>query len=222
PSLAGRRLVITAGPTVEELDPVRFLGNRSSGKMGFALAERAAALGARVTLIAGPVALGTPRDVTRIDVQSAQEMREALWRALGADLSHADALIMAAAVADYRPAERTPQKIKRSSAELTLKLTPNPDLLAEIGAARTGTRPLLVGFALETNAADLVGLAREKLTKKSLDLVVANLSEQALGRDDTSLTLVGPNDSLALPELSKRAAAERILSWLHGKLTEPT
>src|SRR6185503_13828306 len=135
--LGGRRVVVTAGPTIEDLDPVRFIGNRSSGKMGFAVAERAAARGAEVTLIAGPVSLQTPRSVNRVDVRSALEMRDALGQSLGADLAEADALVMTAAVADYRPSKVHAKKLKRDAKNLTLELTPNPDILAELGQSRT-------------------------------------------------------------------------------------
>ncbi len=215
--LTGLRVVITAGPTVEDLDPVRFLGNRSTGKMGFALAARAAARGAAVTLIAGPVTLPTPFGVRRVDVRSALSMRAALQEALGQDLARADALVMSAAVADYRPAEQHPRKQKRSAAELTLTLVPNPDLLAEIGAARAGLprdapRPALVGFAVETAADEqVVAYARGKLTKKGVDLVVANHADDAFGKDDNRATLVDHAGAEALGVLSKLDLADRIL-----------
>src|SRR5262249_39628367 len=159
------------GPTVEDLDPVRFLGNRSTGKMGFAVAERAASRGAEVTLITGPVSLPTPASVVRVDVRSALDMRDALARAL----SGADALVMTAAVADYRPRETSAVKLKKEGEETVINLVKNPDLLAEIGAARTGDKPYLVGFAVETgDEADLEAYARKKLLQKKCDLVVAN------------------------------------------------
>src|SRR5580692_4104355 len=130
--LAGVRLVVTAGPTLEDVDPVRFLGNRSTGKMGFAIAERAAARGAEVTLVAGPVSLPTPHGVKRVDVRGAVTMRQALWQAMGLDLSRADALVMAAAVADHRPAETSASKIKKGDDRVTLELVKNPDLIAEV------------------------------------------------------------------------------------------
>ncbi|HEY3666824.1 MAG TPA: bifunctional phosphopantothenoylcysteine decarboxylase/phosphopantothenate--cysteine ligase CoaBC, partial [Polyangiaceae bacterium] len=132
-SLSGKHIVISAGPTVEDLDPVRYVGNRSSGKMGFALAERARVFGAKVTLIAGPVNLPTPVGVQRIDVRSTLSMRSALWQALSPDLSAADALIMTAAVADYRPAQSHATKLKRGPEPMSVELLPNPDLLEEIG-----------------------------------------------------------------------------------------
>jgi phosphopantothenoylcysteine decarboxylase/phosphopantothenate--cysteine ligase len=210
--LAGLRLVITAGPTFEDLDPVRFIGNRSSGRMGFAVAERAAARGAAVTLVAGPVELATPPGVRRVDVRSAAEMREALGRAMGADLAAADALIMAAAVADYTPAEVSPAKMKKSSSRMTLELVKTPDLLAEIGSARRGPCPVLVGFAVETGGPDaLEAYARRKLADKRVDLVVANAAGDAFGREDNRAILVTQSGSEALPLMSKAALADVIL-----------
>ena len=219
--LAGRHIVVSAGPTFEDLDPVRFLGNRSSGKMGFAIAERAAARGAKTTLVAGPVAQPTPGGVIRIDVRSADEMRTALWHAMGSDLQGADALVMSAAVADYRPAERSAHKLKKEGERASLELAKNPDLLAEIGAARAGTgakRPVLVGFALETKSGDeLVAYARGKLVSKQCDLVVANEAHQALGTDENRVTLVGVSEAEGLPVLSKRALADQILDRVKAR-----
>jgi phosphopantothenoylcysteine decarboxylase/phosphopantothenate--cysteine ligase len=216
--LSGRRIVVTAGPTLEALDPVRALSNRSSGKLGFALAERARARGAEVTLIAGPVSLPTPPGVRRVDVESALSLQRALWDALGPDLSKADALIMAAAVADYRPKAVSDSKLKRSGA-LTLELEPNPDLLAEIGARRTAARPVLIGFALETDTDEkIVESAREKLTKKRVDLVVANHAAESIGRDDIRITLVGPDTAAPFGPVPKAEAAERLLDWLVARL----
>lgn len=210
--LASLRIVVTAGPTVEDLDPVRFLGNRSTGKMGFAIAERASARGAEVTLIAGPVTLPTPFGVRRIDVRSALAMRNALWQELGAELQGADALIMSAAVADYRPAQEHAVKMKRKAERLTLEMLPNPDLLAEIGAARAGSRPVLVGFAVEVDTDDrVVASALNKLLSKRVDLVVANHARDAFGKDDNRATLVTRGSTDALGVLSKRDLADRIL-----------
>jgi phosphopantothenoylcysteine decarboxylase/phosphopantothenate--cysteine ligase len=222
-SLRGRHIVVSAGPTVEDLDPVRFVGNRSSGKMGFALAERAAAFGAKVTLVTGPVTLATPPGVQRVDVRSALSMRSALWQALAPDLSQADALIMSAAVADYRPAETHSTKLKRGTEAVQLELLPNPDLLAEIGHARHDRKPVLVGFALETDTDDkVIQLARGKLAKKRVDLVVANHAAESLGRDDIRVLLVTPTDCEPLPQLSKEQAADRILAWLAARFQELT
>jgi phosphopantothenoylcysteine decarboxylase/phosphopantothenate--cysteine ligase len=218
-TLRGRHIVVSAGPTAEDIDPVRFISNRSSGKMGFALAERAAAHGAKVTLIAGPVALPTPAGVTRIDVRSALAMRGALWQALKPDLSGADALIMTAAVADYRPAETHASKLKRGAEAIGLELVPNDDLLAEIGAAREAQRPVLVGFALETETEErLIGAARAKLAKKRVDLVVANHPDTSIGRDSISGSLVSVREAQAFGPLSKRDAADRILELVVAEL----
>lgn len=215
--LIDRHIVVSAGPTIEDIDPARFLSNRSSGKMGFAIAERAARRGARVTLVAGPVALATPFGVTRCDVRSARDMGQALTRALAT----ADALVMTAAVADYRPADASPIKLKREGKpSMTLKLVHNPDLLAEIGAKRSGGRPYLVGFALETADDEaLVEIARDKLRRKGVDLVVANRAADAFERDDNRATLVTSEEAESLPRMDKRALADRILDRIREALS---
>ncbi len=217
--LQGRHLVVTAGPTIEDLDPVRFISNRSSGKMGFAIAERAAARGARVTLIAGPVSLNTPYGVQRIDVRSAVAMRGAVWQALGPDLSHADALIMAAAVGDYRPAETRAAKMKRGAKESRLDLVQNPDILAEVGQARKkGGRPILVGFAVETDTDEkVIEYARGKLAQKRADVIVANHADDSFGRDDNRITLVTHKGVEPQPRLSKIELSDRIVDWIAGR-----
>jgi phosphopantothenoylcysteine decarboxylase/phosphopantothenate--cysteine ligase len=217
--LVGARVVVTAGPTLEDLDPVRFLGNRSSGKMGFAVAERAAARGAEVTLLAGPVSLPTPHGVKRVDVRGALTLRQALWQALGRDLSGADALVMAAAVADHRPVETSASKLKKGEERITLELVRNPDLLAEVGAARTGRRPVLVGFALETEHGEaLVAYARRKLKEKRVDLAVANEASDAFGREDNVATLIDGDDAQALPGMSKASLADAVLDRVSALL----
>lgn len=234
--LAGRRIVVTAGPTLEDLDPVRFLGNRSSGKMGFAVADQAALRGADVTLVAGPVQLATPQGVRRVDVRSALEMREALWRALGPDLSGADAVVMAAAVADHRPAQTAPHKIKKGDAGASIELVKNPDLLGEVGAARhdagrqasppsggegsrPAARPVLVGFAVETAGGEaLVAYARRKLEEKRVDLVIANEAADSFGRDDNRVVLVTAAGAETLPTASKSTLARAILDRVRGLL----
>ncbi|HJK97626.1 MAG TPA: bifunctional phosphopantothenoylcysteine decarboxylase/phosphopantothenate--cysteine ligase CoaBC [Polyangiaceae bacterium LLY-WYZ-14_1] len=206
--LAGRRLVVSAGPTVEDLDPVRFLGNRSSGKMGFALARRAAARGARVTLVTGPVELETPPGVARVDVRAAVEMQEAVLRAADG----ADAVIMAAAVADYRPAERQDHKIKKGDdgAPMTVTLVRNPDILADLGQRRgERERPVLVGFAVETR--DLVSAARRKLDAKGCDLIVANDASEGFAGDTTRVVLVDRRGEETVPPGLKTEVADRIL-----------
>ncbi|MEO8161054.1 MAG: bifunctional phosphopantothenoylcysteine decarboxylase/phosphopantothenate--cysteine ligase CoaBC [Arenimonas sp.] len=174
-ALTGKRLLVSAGPTCEDIDPVRFLGNRSSGKMGFALAAEAAAMGARVTLVAGPVSLPTPAGVRRIDVRRALEMREAVLAALPGQ----DVYIGAAAIADYMPAQAAPQKIKKHADTLQLDLVRTPDVLAEV--ARHASRPqLVVGFAAETEQLESNALA--KLRDKQLDLIAGNdVSTPGLG-----------------------------------------
>jgi phosphopantothenoylcysteine decarboxylase/phosphopantothenate--cysteine ligase len=210
--LAGLRVVVTAGPTLEDLDPVRFLGNRSTGKMGFAVATRAHARGADVTLIAGPVALATPAGVRRVDVRSALAMRSALWEALGPDMASADALIMTAAVGDYRPAEEHASKLKRSGEPLRLELVANPDLLAEVGRARTARAPVLIGFAVETDTDEqVIAHARGKLDSKQVDLIVANHARDSFGREDNRATLVTRTTAEPLGVLSKAELANRIL-----------
>lgn len=205
--LAGRHVVVSAGPTVEDLDPVRFLGNRSTGKMGFAVAAAAADRGARVTLVTGPVHLPTPPGCARVDVRGALAMQAALDAALA---DEADALVMAAAVADHRPAEVSPHKTKKTEGDtLTLTLVKNPDLLAAIGARRgDARRPVLVGFAVET--ADLEAYARKKLASKRVDLVVGNLAAHGFGGDDDEVLFVdeGPARSL---RGSKRSIADALL-----------
>jgi phosphopantothenoylcysteine decarboxylase/phosphopantothenate--cysteine ligase len=219
-ALGGRRVVVTAGPTWEAVDDVRFLGNRSSGKMGFALAQVAAAQGAEVTLIAGPVALATPAGVVRrVDVESALEMREALRRVA----LQADVVVMAAAVADFRAGVRVLGKLSRRDARpaaarsaRTLPLVANPDLLAEMGRARKGPAPLLVGFAAEVGVSGdaLVARARQKLTEKGCDVVVANEVGKAglgLGAEHNAVTMVFSDGRVIdLPADRKEAIAMRI------------
>ncbi|MDX1587629.1 MAG: bifunctional phosphopantothenoylcysteine decarboxylase/phosphopantothenate--cysteine ligase CoaBC [Oleiphilaceae bacterium] len=177
PDLDGVRVVITAGPTRESVDPVRYLSNHSSGKMGFALAAAAAARGARVTLVAGPVNLPTPQGVERLDVTSAAEMQSAVMESLERGC---DWFVAAAAVADYRPGSVAGDKIKKRDGEeeMVMRLVRNPDILA--GVAALSPRPLVVGFAAETR--DLARYARDKLQRKNLDLIVANdVSDPSIG-----------------------------------------
>jgi phosphopantothenoylcysteine decarboxylase/phosphopantothenate--cysteine ligase len=208
---AGRHIVITAGPTREALDPVRYLTNRSSGQQGFALAEAAAEAGAEVTLISGPVALPTPPGVTRVNVESALEMLAATETAFDA----ADLVIAVAAVADYRADTVAPQKLKREGAEgLTLNLVANPDIIATLGARRgQGTYPVLVAFAAETE--NMVAHAEGKRSRKGVDFVVANdVSRADIGFNsrDNCVTVVGPAGAEALPKMSKRALSAQLLN----------
>lgn len=209
--LAGRRVLISAGPTYEDLDPVRYLGNRSSGKMGFALAEAAQAMGAQVTLVAGPVTLATPAGAQRIDVRSTAQMREAVLGALAQDATPPDMYIGAAAVADYAPAAVAAHKLKKSDETLTLELHRTPDILAEVAAHARRPR-LVVGFAAETQ--NLEAYARGKLENKRLDLIAANLvggEDGAFERDDNALHVFWPGGDRALARASKREVAHALL-----------
>ncbi|ODU46364.1 bifunctional phosphopantothenoylcysteine decarboxylase/phosphopantothenate--cysteine ligase CoaBC [uncultured Aquimonas sp.] len=203
--LAGRRVLINAGPTFEDIDPVRFLGNRSSGKMGFALAEAAAASGAEVTLVAGPVVLATPPGVQRINVRSAAQMREAVLDRLDG----MDVFIAAAAVADYRPRECAEQKIKKSTEAFSIDCVRNPDIVAE--AAARQKRPLVVGFAAETR--EVEAYARDKLERKGLDLIAANdVAAPGLGFESESNALtVLWKDGRARIETAPKAEVARLL-----------
>jgi phosphopantothenoylcysteine decarboxylase/phosphopantothenate--cysteine ligase len=214
--LAGVRVLVNAGPTYEDIDPVRFIGNRSSGRMGFAIAEAAAQAGAEVTLVAGPVALATPAGVARIDVRSAREMHDAVL----ARAPHSDVFIGAAAVGDFRPRTALPQKFKKGGAALELALVENPDILADVAAL--AERPFVVGFAAETE--NVEAHARSKLERKRLDLIAANHVGADIGfeRDDNALLLLWPDggrEELALTstrELARsliaRIAAQRAAS----------
>ncbi len=211
--LEGVRVLITAGPTHEAIDPVRYVGNRSSGKMGVAIAARARSRGASVTLVHGPMRASVPAGVQAIAVNSAVEMRDAVLPAASAH----DVVIMAAAVADYRPAEASPEKIKKGQDEVTLRMVRNPDILSDLGAQRGATkRPVLVGFAVETR--DLVGQARDKLSRKRVDLIVANLAEHGFEGDDNVVTLVAPDRADELGRLPKTEVADRILDAVKSLL----
>ena len=209
--LAGVKIVVTAGPTYEAIDPVRFVGNRSSGKMGVAIAAAAQRRGARVTLVLGPSAVPPPVGVTTMNVENATQLQ---W-ALGDAVKDADVVVMTAAVADYRPAKEEKQKIKRGELgdKARIELVQNPDLLAELGKTRgTKTTPLLVGFAAETD--DVIGNAEKKLATKRCDLVVANdVSEPGSGFavDTNRVTLVDKSGAIEVPRGTKPAVAHRIL-----------
>ncbi|GBL18623.1 coenzyme A biosynthesis bifunctional protein CoaBC [Anaerolineaceae bacterium] len=208
--LAGRQIVVTAGGTHEAIDPVRLLTNRSTGKQGFALAQAALDLGAQVTLISGPSALETPEGAVRIDVQTGQQMQRAVLQAAAT----ADALLMAAAVSDYRPQTTAPQKLKRSATATALALEPNPDVLAAVVAQRAqgGWPRVLVGFAAESE--NLLENAAAKLRSKQLQLVAANnISEPGagFGTDTNRVTLLDAQGGVEeLPLQSKALVAERI------------
>lgn len=206
--LAGKHVLVTAGPTREMVDPVRFLSNRSSGKMGYAIAEAAARRGARVTLVSGPVALDRPRGVETVPVTSTLDLyREVTERAKSADL-----VIQAAAPADFRPLEAARHKIKKTGEGMTLQLTPNPDVAAQLGRDKHEGQ-VLVAFAAETD--DLIANARKKLDKKNADMVVANDVTQpgaGFAGDTNRVTLVTRSDARELPLMSKRDVADAILS----------
>jgi phosphopantothenoylcysteine decarboxylase/phosphopantothenate--cysteine ligase len=205
--LEGRTVVVTAGPTREDLDPVRYLTNRSSGKMGYALAEAAVRRGAHVVLISGPTELTIPESVDWVPVRTSEEMRAAAM----ARSEQADVVIMAAAVADYRPASAHPTKIKRSSERLVLELEPVPDILAELGAKKAGR--VLIGFAAETD--NVAANSRAKLARKGADMIVANdVTQEGAGFDtDTNVVTLFLRDGreVPLPKLTKFEVANRIL-----------
>jgi len=200
--LVGRRVVLTAGPTFEALDPVRGLTNSSSGKMGFALARACAEVGADVTVIAGPVSLPTPPGVKRVDVQSALQMRDAVLAQLPADI-----FIAVAAVADFRPAESAEHKIKKGAPSLTLELVANPDILAEV--AGRPDAPFCVGFAAESR--NLGEYAEGKRKAKRLPLVVGNLVQDGLGGDTNAVTLFDAAGAHPLPPGNKPDVARAIV-----------
>ena len=215
-ALAGRRVVVTAGPTVEPIDPVRFVSNRSSGKMGYAIAQAARDAGADVTLVSGPTALRPPAGVRVIPVETAEEMSDAVLTLL----AESDAVVMAAAVADYRPREVSERKIKKRDAgsELTIRMTENPDLLKAIVAKRrSGT--IVVGFKAETG--DATAEAERMLREKKLDLVVANdITDvgSVFGSDTDRVTFVSADGVEALPLLPKTEVARRLAAKLAERL----
>ena len=203
----GIRLTVTAGPTREAIDPVRYLTNHSSGKMGYALAAAAARRGAAVTLISGPTALPCPTGVQRIDITSAEEM-------LAASLAHpGDVFIAAAAVADYRVAQPAAHKQKKQGdSGLTLQLVQNPDIVATIAALREN-RPYTVGFAAETD--DVLAYARDKRARKHLDLIIANdVSRDVFGADDNAATLIAADGETTLPRQAKTTLADTLLTHI--------
>ncbi len=212
-ALANRRVLVSAGPTYEDIDPVRFIGNRSSGKMGFAIAAAAAARGASVVLVAGPVSLATPEGVERVDVRSAAQMREAVLDALPADV-----YISAAAVADYTPAATAGQKIKKGAGAMTIELVPTADILAEVAAHAQRPR-LVVGFAAETS--DIERHARGKLEAKRLDMIAANrvgVEGSGFESDDNALRVFWPGGARELGPGPKTRLAGELLDLVAGRL----
>jgi len=207
--LSGLRILVTAGATLEPLDPVRYMSNRSSGKMGYALARAARRRGAKVSLVSGPTALKPPRDVALSRVKTAEEMRQAVL----SECRQVDVIIKAAAVLDWRPKETAEQKIKKGRGVQTLELVENPDILAELGCSRGNNRCLLVGFAAETQ--DLIMNAQEKLKKKNLDLIVVNdVSREDAGFEaDTNAVKIVYRDGRMeeLPLMTKEEVADQLL-----------
>jgi phosphopantothenoylcysteine decarboxylase/phosphopantothenate--cysteine ligase len=206
--LEGLHVVITAGPTREAIDPVRFISNRSSGKMGYATAQAARAAGARVTLISGPVALDTPVGVRRVNVESAEEMYQAVQRELPA----MDIFISAAAVADYRPPQAQAQKIKKTGDTMHLDLVKAPDILASVASDKR--RPFVVGFAAETEKVEQH--AREKLLKKNLDMIAANLVGEGLAFDceDNALLVLWPGEKRMIERAAKSDIARQLVALI--------
>jgi phosphopantothenoylcysteine decarboxylase/phosphopantothenate--cysteine ligase len=207
--LAGKRVVITAGPTREALDPVRYISNHSSGKMGYALARAAAEAGANTTVVSGPVALTVPDKVRHLPVESANEM---LDQSL-ALLKECDIFIACAAVADYRPAAMEQQKIKKGPEQVTLQLVRNPDIVTAV--AESENRPFTVGFAAETN--DVLSYARDKMQRKGLDMIVANdVSDPSIGfnSEHNAATVLWSGGEQALPRASKDSIARHIIELI--------
>lgn len=217
-AMAGQRLLITAGPTFEAIDPVRGITNRSSGKMGFAIAQAAREAGAEVTLVAGPVALATPRGVRRMDVMSAQQMQAAVL----AEVDRASVFIATAAVADWRPAQAADQKLKKdgSGAVPALAFVENPDILATVAASERARSGALycVGFAAESH--DLLAHAQAKRARKGVPLLVGNIGPDTFGRDDNALLLVDEHGSTELPRASKRALAQQLVHEIGRRLAQ--
>jgi phosphopantothenoylcysteine decarboxylase / phosphopantothenate---cysteine ligase len=211
-ALTGRRVLVTAGPTRERIDPVRFISNRSSGKMGFAVAQAAREAGAQVVLVSGPVSLETPAGIKRIEVESAAEMLAAVLR----ELPGTDVFISTAAVADYRPARAASQKIKKTADTLELSMERTPDVLATVAAR--AERPLVVGFAAETEAVEQN--ARAKLMKKNLDMIAANEvgHDRAFDCDDNQLIVLGRNARHELGRAGKLTLARRLVALVAQEL----
>jgi phosphopantothenoylcysteine decarboxylase/phosphopantothenate--cysteine ligase len=212
--LAGKRVLVTAGPTFEPIDPVRGITNSSSGKMGFAVAQAAAEAGANVTLVAGPSSLATPAGTMRVDVKSAREMADAVL----ARVHDADMFVAVAAVADYTPAKVSEKKIKKSGTPLSIALEPTVDILATVAALPKP--PYCVGFAAESH--DVLAHAEEKRKRKKLPLVVANRAQDALGAEDNEVTLIDADGAHPLPRMGKLALARRLVAEIAGRLPAGT
>jgi phosphopantothenoylcysteine decarboxylase/phosphopantothenate--cysteine ligase len=211
--LSGKHVVITAGPTREALDPVRYISNHSSGKMGYALAEHSILAGAKVTLISGPVSIDAPERVELVNVESAIEMLDASRKAA----QHADIFIAAAAVADYRPVAKESQKIKKSAEKSTIALIKNPDIVATI--SKEFSSLFVVGFAAETES--LLQHAQDKLAKKGLDLIIANdVSNSDIGfnSDNNAVTVISDNNIHDIDICSKQELARQLISLINIQL----
>ena len=215
-TLAGKNIVITAGPTREAIDPVRYISNHSSGKMGYALAQAAVDAGARTTLISGPTSLACPDRVSRMNVTSAEEMYQASLDAL----SDCDIFIASAAVADFRPIAVATEKLKKTGQDtMTIDMVKNPDIVAAV--AQATPKPLVVGFAAETT--NLLAYAQDKLQRKKLDMIVANdVSDQTIGfnSDDNAATLITPHREIELPKASKFQLAQMIIDAIVDELAK--
>lgn len=209
--LQGKKILITAGPTYEKIDPVRFIGNFSTGKMGYSLAEACAELGAEVKLISGPTALSISHpNIERIDVMSAQDMYEA---SMG-QFKSMDAAILCAAVADYTPKNPSSNKVKSKTAELTIELVKNKDIAAELGKVKSKDQ-VMIGFALETN--DEVANAQKKLSNKNLDYIILNSLQDdkaGFGYDTNKVTIISSESIQPLPLMSKKEVAKEIVKLL--------
>ena len=212
--LAGKRVIVTAGPTREAIDPVRYISNHSSGKMGYALARAAAEAGALTTLVSGPVTLPAPEHVKLVEVESALNMLESCQGLI----EDCDIFIACAAVADYRPVETQGTKIKKSEEQITLKLIRNPDIVSLVAAAANG--PFTVGFAAETN--DVLSYARDKMQRKGLDMIIANdVSDRSIGfnSDDNEVTVLWPGGESVLARAGKDSIARHIVELIAQRLT---
>ena len=214
--LAGKRVLLTAGPTRERIDPVRFISNRSSGKMGFAVAAAARELGAEVTIVSGPVNLAAPPGVRRIDVESAADMLNEVMK----NIDGVDIFIATAAVADYRPAAPVECKIKKTSESMDLRMERTVDILATVAARAGAARPFVVGFAAETDSVEQY--ARQKLLKKNLDMIAANEvgHDKVFEKDDNALLVLWRDGSRALPHAPKVALARDLVALIAERYAE--
>ncbi len=206
--LSGKKIVITAGPTHEAIDPVRFITNASSGKMGYAIAEAAIAAGAHVTLISGPVGIATPPHVMKVAVTTAQEMFDAVM----SRMTECDIFFSVAAVGDYRSKTISTKKMAKTAATMTLELERNPDIVASV--ATLPKRPFIVGFAAETE--NIVMNAKKKLVSKKLDMIVANEVAVGMGGDDNVVTVLWDDQEIAFPKITKRQIARKLIELISG------